>query len=43
MTREDTLEMISKIVELAIDSAYSAGYDDGIGDANFLKNMSKDA
>jgi hypothetical protein len=43
MTREDAEEMIAKIVGLAIDSAYSAGYDDGIADADFLKRASKNA
>ena len=40
MTREDAIEIISKTIGLAIDSAYSSGYDDGIADADFLKRAS---
>jgi hypothetical protein len=43
MTREDAIEMISKVVGLAIDSAYSSGYDDGIADANFLSRDMQNA
>ena len=36
MKHEDAVEIVSTILQLAIDNSYSLGYDDGIRDAKVI-------
>jgi hypothetical protein len=36
MNHEDAVELISNILQLAIDNSYSLGYDDGVRDAKVI-------
>jgi hypothetical protein len=39
MKHEDAIELISTVLQLAIDNAYSSGYDDAMSDINILEKI----
>jgi hypothetical protein len=39
MKHEDAIEIISNILQLAIDNAYSSGYDDAMSDIKVLEKF----